>query len=351
MTAPVNTSVQHIVGSNVLYIIFSEAIAATATQELDGFTFTLQPSAAPIVPTFQLIDQNAMIVTLPSALLAGESVDVAYVSGSGTIVDATTGLDPAASFTTTSVAYPALAVPDRAETGSGVGDNDKVLIYWGEPVGATNNDLLAGITININGDPLDLSGATATLDANQGILTIVTGVDPTYDDDIEVVYDAATPGYLYTWPTGAVPDFTLQVTNLSTDGLPTSGYPLSYVTQLVPVICAKNVQACVTISLNPIDQQLVKQYGPVTVLTGGTFGVTVDNPDGVSVVGGKAAIVDGAQICQTFAVPQDTCSVPFAAAAANDWLTVITARIGNALGKVRATDQGITLAGKTVEQV
>ncbi len=93
---------------------------------------------------------------------------------------------------------------------------------------------------------------------------------------------------------------------------------------------------------------MVARYGPLQVYTGGTFGVTVGNPSGITVDGSFVDIVDGAEVTQSF---NDPASLTNAVDAGTDWLAQITAQIGIKLGEARAKDQSVTLGDRTITSV
>ena len=193
---------------------------------------------------------------------------------------------------------------------------------------------------------LDLSAATASLNSDQTQLTVDTGVNFAYNATVDVIYDDSA-GDLYTWPTGTVSSFTLNdIQNTSTDGLPNSSYPLSYVIREELSVANNVVTATVSIALNPIDIELAIRYGPVTVYTGGTFGTS---PDTIVVVGSNTAVVDGKQISQAFS--DASLTVDKVALAASDWLTTVATRVSIALGEARTADQSTVLGSRTVQQV
>lgn len=343
MTAPALLSVQYIDSSpsnSLAYVIFDRAVSGTASL---GWTVILNGS--PVIPAATSIQDNAVLLELATAV-AVSSLTVAYNSATGDLVEAVAPNDPVASFSAqTAIAYPTLGQAVRAQ--AGVGANDVLVIYFGEPVAAVGGDLLAGLTIEVDDQALDLSSAVASLNAGQTELSIDTGTNFSYADVVDVVYDAGT-GTLRTWPTGAISDFTFNaVDNLSTDGLPNSSYPLSSVIAGPVTVCQQVAVGTVQVSLNPIDIELVERYGPVTVVTGGTFGVTVGNPTGVTVLGAEVSLVDGLIITQNFT----STTMSWATDAALDWQTQIKDRVGIALGQIRATDQSVTLGDRTVSQV
>jgi hypothetical protein len=346
MTAPNILSIQH--DGLTLRIIFDIAVTGTPAQELDGFTFTKTPGPVVVSPTFSAFDENAIVCTLPGVVLPSETLTVDYNNGVGTIVDAATGLDAATSFTG-QVAVETYSTPivRRAQVAA-TAVNDELTVFFGEPIASPTNDPLAGFTIEVDNVALDLTGATWALNDDLTELTINVGSNFAYNDVVDVIYDDVT-GDLYSWPSGVVASFTLDaIDNDSTDGLPDSEYPLSSVIAQ-PLDIVDNVVNChLGVSLNPIDIQLVARYGPVQVFTGGTYGITVGNPSGITVDGSFVDIIDGAELAQTF---NDPCSLTNAVDAGKDWLDQITAKIGIALGEARAKDQSITLGDLTITSV
>ncbi len=340
MTAPIIQSVQ--VSGTTLYIIFDRAISATLGSELNGFTFLKNGSSN--TPVFSVITQNALIATLGTALVGGDTYTTTYVSGSGTVVDAATGLSPATSFGPLAyVAYP--TVPKFVYGVVGEGGNNKIALHFSAPVGATGGTFITGTVVSINAVPISMVGVTAAANSDQTVWTLTFPSNFTYN---AVVTSAYTPGTLYTWPAGALAAFTATFLNVSTDGEPDSAYPLSYVTNYAIDMISTVARARLGVSLNPVDIELVKRYGPVIILTGGTFGVTMDNPSGVQIMGRAVTLVDGADIVQDFHV---TDHVPYAVDAAKDWEVQITVKIGVALGALRALDQSITLGDNVVVSV
>ncbi len=326
-----------------LRVIFSEAITAPGGDELDGFTFVLD--GVPETPVLVGFDANALVVTLGGPVV--DTLTVAYVSGSGAIVSVSTAEAAVTFAETPAVEYPSIAVVMRADCGQPA--NDVVRVYFSEPVASTADDLIDGFTISVNGTDLVLVGATATLDDTLTTLSIATGTDFAYSDEVDVAYVQAD-GSLYSYASGNVANFEfLAIDNLSTVGLPDSQYPLSWVTSYTPVIEDKAVIATIGLTLNPIDIKLVAQYGPAILITGGTFGETEENPDGVEILGKRVTLIDGIQFFERFAVPGMAPS--WLVAAANDWQTVMTNKIGQILGQYRAIDQTLTLHGQTVAAV
>jgi hypothetical protein len=340
MTVPVIQSVQY---SNVLvYIFFDRAVTATLGQELNGFTF--KDGGVPFVPTFSAIDDN--LITAVLALPLSSDLEVSYVSGSGTVVEAVAPNDPAASFTD-AVGVPVYTVPVLLRATAGEGSNDFIKVYFSQAVGSPSGDLVTGFTVEVDNVVLDLSAATATLNEDQTVLTIDTGTNFVYSDVVDVDYDSGV-GDLRIWPVGTIADFTLNaVDNLSTDGLPNSSYPLSYVIKEPVTPCNGVVTATLGVSLNPIDIDIVNRYGPLVVFTGGTFGVTIQNPAGVVFTGGMVGVVDGTQLQASFV----STNVAWSVTAAQDWQAVVATKIGIELGKLRSIDQGIVLGDRTVTAV
>lgn len=342
MTAPIISSVQ--VDNLTLYIIFDRAIQATPTLELNGFTFL--KNGLPNLPVFSVITQNALICTLGAPLIGGDTFTTQYVSGSGTVVDAATGLDPAVSFGPLAyTAYPVVPVIFGAVIGVD-GNNNVLGLITTEPTVATDGNFLTGITVTIDAVPISLVGVTVTVAPGSPFLFFTFPSNFTYDDDVVISYDGL--GTLYSYNSGAVGAFTQTPANLSTDGLPNSAYPLSFVTNYAIEMISTTARGRLGVSLNPVDIQLVKEYGPAIVLTGGTFGITMSNPSGVTVLGKAVAIVDGADIIQDFFVANQSA---WSIAAAKDWEAQITVKIGIELGRLRAIAQSVTLGDDVVVSV
>ena len=328
---------------STLYIIFNRAIAANSGTETAGVTVTI--NGTPTSVTFSSITQNALIVTLGSTPALNATVVTSYNASLGSLRDAAVPTDLVANFSSTAVNY--FSQPSPFQATVGVGGNNRLSIQFTAPVGATDANLLAGFTVLVNAVPVSLTGATAALSANQATLTLVLASNFSYSSVVSVQYDSG-PGTLFGWPVGSIGNFTLTAINLSTDGLPTSAYPLSWVTRY-PLSPSDNiVTAKVSVSLNPIDRQLVLRYGPALVYTGGIFGVTIANPAGVPFIGTNTPLKDGVELTGTFVVPGNT---PFATAAGLDWLNVITVRIQQVLGGLRLLDQSVTLGPQTVTAV
>lgn len=343
MTAPLIQSVQH--SGMTLYVIFDRAISATPTQELDGFTATKTPGGVQAL-VFVAISQNALIATLPGAVLTGETLELAYVGGSGTIVDAATGLDAAPSFTEEAVPYFESELAIRAIVGEG--GNDLLSVYFNQPVASPSGDLKLGFTITVNDVALDLTSATASLNDDATILTFDTTSNFSYNDVVDVEYDDAI-GDLVTYPAAVVASFEFtSIPNISTDGLPDSQYPLSWVTSYTVTVVDTVATGTLGVSLNPIDISLVAKYGPVLLLTGGTFGITISNPLGIEVVGKSVPIVDGLLVSQSFVYPG---TIVNAVNAAKDWQVQMIAKIAFLLGQIRAIDQGIVFNTQQVDPV
>jgi hypothetical protein len=340
MASPVIQSIQHT--GTTLYIIWDVAVSASLGSELNGFTFVKNPGAVPVVPVFSSIDENAMICTIV-ALAPGESLVASYASATGTVVDAATGTFDATDFTDeTAVAYYSEPFVIRAQVAA-TGVNDELTIFFSEPVGSPSG-AYAGFTIEVDGVAISLTAATFALNNDQTELTIKTGSNFTYNDVVDIDYDDVT-GDLYSWPSGVVASFSFTgIDNSSTDGLPDSDYPLSTIVGLKPTILANVVIPVLQVSLNPIDIELVSRYGPATIVTGGTFGTQVP----ITIVGRSVNIIDGLEISERFTNAQ---SVVYAAEAANEWQTVVTQRIGVALGELRAVDQSVVLNSQSVHQV
>ncbi len=344
MTAPTIQSIQH--NGLALYIIFDRDISNVAN--LTAFTFEINPGATVVTPTFTAIQGTAITATLATPVGVGETLSGSYTdpgAGVSQVLEAAAPNDPATSFADEdAIAYYTQPLVRRAEVAA-AGVNDAITIFFSEPVSAGDGDLLNGFTVSYDGEDVPLTAAVATLNADLTELTIATGSDAAYSAVVVVEY---TGGDLTSYPTGAVADFSLTAVNRSTDGLPNSSYPLSYVVKKALSLANNIVTAQLDVTLSVVDVTLSGKYGPLTVYTGGTFGVTIDNPDGITVVGGTPTIVSGSRITQTFSFAGH---VKYATDAAADWQTTVTQRLAIELGKLRAADQGITFAADTLEAV
>lgn len=337
MTAPAIRSCQH--SGSTLYLIFDRAVSVTPASELVGFTFTLTLGGV-ITPTYSSTDNNALIITM-AAPVGADTLTVVY-NGLGTVVDAATGLDSAVAFNKAAVAYYVASRPVRAVAGENA--NNEVIIYFDEPVDTTTGDLKVGLTITVDAVPLVLTSATATLNADQTQLTIGCVSDFSYTNVVAVSYTSTT-GKLYTWPSGTVASFSLAaINNLSTDGLPSSSYPLSIVTKYPLTIAGNVVTAKLGVSLNPVDITLVAEYGEVSINTGGTYG----SPYPISILGSTITIIDGGEYTQDFTYVGHT---SYAAVAALAWRDAIATTIGIKLGELRLIDAGVSKGANVYEQV
>jgi hypothetical protein len=338
MTVPLLLSSQYV--GTTLYIFFDRAVTATPASELNGFTFEL--NSVPLVPVFLAITQNALSVTLPGAPISTDILTVEY-DGLGTVTEAVAPFDPAAAFAAyTAFEIPEVPVPYSAETSA----NNAIDILFNEPIASTDGDLVTGWLVSVNAIPISMVGVTAALSDDQRSLTLTFPSNFEYTDDITIDY---TPGTIYSWVSGYLPVFSLVVANLSTDGLPNSQYPLSYVTKYEVTLSNGIGYPKLGVSLNPVDVTLVAEYGPVRVFTGGTFGITLTNPLGITIAGKFVNIVDGLLITEKF----DDSSVSAAdrVVASQEWQDVIISRISQGLGKVRADDQSITVINTVIVQV
>ncbi len=348
MTAPLIQSVQY--AGTSLFVIFDRAIAATNGDEIDGFTATKTPGGVQVLVYVSITD-NALIATLPEDVESDETLELAYVSGSGTIVDAATGMDAAPSFTVDAVPY--YETPDAIRAIVGQGGNSKLDVYFNQPIASPGGDLKLGFTIQINDVVIDLTSATATLNTNATILMFDIGSSFSYNDVVAIAYEADV-GDLVLFPFDAtvaevIADFSFDgIPNISTDGLPDSQYPLSWVTSYPVTVVDTVATGQLGVSLNPIDITLVAKYGPVILFTGGTFGITIGNPLGIEVLGRSVPVIDGLLVSQSFVYPGATVN---AVDAAKDWQIKIIAKIAFLLGQVRAIDQGIVFNTQQVDPV
>lgn len=338
MASPLFLSAQYV--GTTLSVYFNRAITATLSQELNGFTVELNGS--PLAVTFNSINNNALRINLPGAPVPSDVLTVEY-DGAGTIVDAATATDPALAFgpaTAIETADPATAYQAVIQP------NNTLTVFFNEPVASTDNDLITGVVVTVDSVGVSLIGTVATLAADLRSITYVFPFNLTYTDVVEFEYDGL--GTLYSWPSGALAAFTLTAFNLSTDGLPTSAYPLSYISKYAIVPENSVAKPRLGVSLNPVDIRLVSEFGPARVTTGGIFGITLTNPLGISVAGKLVDVVDGADITQHFSGAYSAADIY---AAAVDWQNVMVVRIGLELGRVRAAGQSITPTSTVIVQV
>lgn len=339
MTAPVLLSAQYT--GSTLYVIFDRAIAVTPAQELDGFTF--ENDGTPFVPAYISLDENAMLINLGFSPTPSNEVTVAY-DGLGTVTEAVAPFDPALAFTAyTTFEIPEVPLPYLARV---LTTNNQIAIYFNEPVASTDDDLVTGFVIEVDTVPISMVGVTGALSDDQRTLTLTFPSNFAYDNGVEVIY---VPGTLYTWDSGAVGAFELDADNLSTDGLPTSQYPLSYLTKYEVEILQGVAIPKIGVSLNPVDNKLVQEYGPARISTGGTFGITLTNPMGITVIGKFVYVTDGIVVSEHFF--DASVSMADRVTAAEEWQDAIIVRIAQALGKVRADDQSVILNATTIVQV
>ncbi len=125
-------------------------------------------------------------------------------------------------------------------------------------------------------------------------------------------------------------------------------YPLSTLILEPHVVVNNVVTATIGVDLNAIDVDLIHKYGPATVDTGGTFGVTEDNEDGVVLTQQYVDLKDGIKLTRKFMV---TDHPDWAAVAATDWHSEISDRVEEILVELRTTDALVVLGDRTAEQV
>lgn len=339
MASPVLLSAQ--TTGTTLYLVFDRLITAT---NATGLTATTQPTGASNALTFGAVAGNTLRLTMASALTGGQTLTV--VLSGGTIYDQATGLSIATPFTATSVA--AYSVPQALSATAGLTGNSVIGVKFSAPVAATIGNLVAGFTVTLDGTGV-IGTITGSLSADATTLYLTLPTTISYTAAVVVTY-ASGSGQLYSQGTTAtqIASFTLTATNISTTGLPTSGYPLSTIVKKAPTISNGTVTAEIDLYLNPIDAKLVDEYGPATVSIGGTFGVTVGNPTGVYATDSLVTLADGLVVTQTF---NSGTSPVNAVAAAKDWLTVIGSSISQALGAARTIDQSVGPLTQSLAQV
>ncbi len=202
-----------------------------------------------------------------------------------------------------------------------------------------------GVSLRANGVALTVSSAVIGSDTHQVIVTLSGG--PAYTAVLDVSYNASTGDWNNA--SDAVASFTqIAVVNASKVGTASSVYPLSSVITEKLIAAGGIVTGIVSVDLNAIDAELVKEYEPQNVDFGGTFGVTEDLPAGVIILQDLKPLVDGMQVKKNFYVAGHT---NWAADAAAEWETDIRTKIGNALANLRTIDASVTLGARVITQV
>ncbi len=339
MTVPTLSTVAN--DETTVSVTFSAAIVSASGQPGLGFTVTKNGAAWAVTGA----SAASATVTLTVATISqGDLVEVAYNGTTGDLADFATGVDQVATFTATestnSSEHAALL---GVVVGLIAGENNIVTLVWSMPVTSVLG-LATGLTFEVNGVSRSFTSAVAGGDPRQIRVTFPSTF--TFDEGITFSYDSVAGDWTSGVDIVAITDRT--VTNASTVGTPTSDYPLSSVIREALTPVNGTVTAIVSLDLNWIDQRCCDRYGPATVDVGGTFGVTVGNPDGLFVAQSLKTLKSGLQIKQSFAATNHS---DWAADAAAEWLTTITERIADSLNKVRQVDQSVVLGTQTIAQV
>lgn len=125
-------------------------------------------------------------------------------------------------------------------------------------------------------------------------------------------------------------------------------YPLT--TVILDALTAANgtITAVVTPDLNLVDQTICDSFGPFVVDAGGIFGITAQNPNGVTIAQDLVKLVGGVVLKKTFYVE----GYPDrAAVAAAEWQSTMVNRISTTLTTARAVDTATVLEGVRLIQV
>lgn len=220
---------------------------------------------------------------------------------------------------------------------------EKITLLFSRKVTSTN--YLTGVSFNANG--VEVVPVSAALSGDPRDLEVVFPNAFSSIDVIEMSYNAAVGD----WQSDGYPISSIverEVTNASRIGTVDSAYPLSSVVREPLAAKGGDIIGTVGIDLNFVDRELVDRYGPARVDFGGTFGVTPENPQGVFVPQDLQELNTGMEVSKTFTVPRHP---EQAQVAGNEWLQVITERVGIALGILRTMDRNVVLGDRTVRQV
>jgi hypothetical protein len=218
-----------------------------------------------------------------------------------------------------------------------------VTLLFQVPVASAHYAL--GLSMTANSASLPIVSAAAGTNPNTVVITL--GGGPAYMAALTVSYDATVGDWNNS--SNAVATFTgVVVTNASQVGTASSAYPLSVVTASQLVGAAGSITGTLGVTLNPVDRRLTTVYQPQMIDFGGTYGVTMANPSGVSVLQNLQALVDGLTVSQPFFVAGHP---DWAAAAAADWEVQNSGKIAAALAALRTIDTGVDFGSTSITPV
>jgi hypothetical protein len=339
MAAPALQSITN--AETYIDVQFDQTVIAPSGRYGEGFSITVN-GATRIAVTASQPAVNKVRLTITGVIQGGDKVMVAYTNVYGNLVNGSA--EVAASFSATqSTNNSQHAALMSSVLALGQTDNNVITLSFDRPVTSVLG-YGTGLTVKSNGATVSPTSVLQGSDPRTIKITFAGGFQ--YSDVLTWSYVSATgdwtSGYDYSDQTD------VPVVNASRIGTPVDAYPLSSIIreQLTPVNSV--VKATVILDLNSIDYDIVNKYGPLTVDFGGTFGVTVSNPAGVTIEQDLIALEQSLKVTKDFyfATRPD-----WAAIAAAEWLTTMTNRIGQTLAAARTTDQAVVVGTRTVKLV
>jgi hypothetical protein len=320
---------------------FDQTVIAPSGRYGEGFTITVN-GAVRIAVTASQPAVDKVRLTITGVIQGGDKVLVTYTNAYGNLVNGTaeTAASFAATQTTNNSQHAALMSSVLAQNET---DNNVITLSFDRPVTSV---LGYGTGLTVKSNTATVVPTTVLQGSDPRTIKITFAGGFQYSDVLTWSYVSATgdwtSGYDYTDQTD------VPVVNASRIGTPEDAYPLSSVIreQLTPV--SSIVKATIVLDLNSIDYSIVTKFGPITVDFGGTFGVTVSNPAGITIAQDLVALKQGLKVTKDFyfATRPD-----WAAVAAAEWLTTVTNRISQALAAARTTDQAVVVGSRTVKLV
>ena len=319
---------------------FNQTVVAPTGQPGAGFSITDNGVALTITSAALIAADTVRLVV--AKIDEGDSVLVTLVN-TGTLTNS--GAENAANFTNTAATNTSTQPAPFAAASALHGHPEVISLLFSSKVNPVGG--LVGLTVQVNGVTVVPASIANGADPRELAITMPAGLQ--YRDTFTAAYVGTTGAWVKASDSTPMASFTLSGVNGSTVGIPNAAYPLSNVirNKLAPVNGI--VVATVSCDINLVDQGLIDSYGPAVVDFGnGTFGVTMANPDGVTLSQDLRQIGNGLSVSKNFFVLNHPA---WTADAAADWLNVITQRIATALGALRTTDGTVDLGSRTIEQV
>ncbi len=323
-------------------VTFDQSVSSPTGELARGWAFFLNGVALTVAVVTHPTPQSLRYTFAPAVIREGQLVRVTYSSVSGNLENANDSaakvatLDELATNESPIATLLAAVLPfDPAVT------NVLTLIFSSE---VTAVDLLLGATATKNGDALPIVSIAAAADPRYLLVTFAGGFR--YDDVVVFLYADGLGG----WESNgtAIPTFTITPVNAAKGGTPSAAYPLSTIIQEAVTMKAQTATAAVVMDLNAVDSRLVEQYQAAFVEFGGTFGITLDNPVGITIPARPIALSPGLRVVQAFYFQSHP---EYAAEAADDWRQTVTQRIGLKLAELRVLDPTVVLNDVIYTQV